>query len=422
MRNLVKSIIIILIFSFVAAATETTWRHPGFEVAQYDINFTSVFNISELRVLEWGLNTSTPSVSEANRAKMYYDNNQKRIMQSIDGGTYEATATNLTVNFYSGNASNITTGTLADARLSQNFTIQQGKESPEADGATAVGYRTLASQISSAYWNTAFGDIVLSNATTGSYNTGVGRGVLSRLISGSGNAGTGANALYFTTYGNDNTAVGQDALYRNINGSSNVAVGSDCLQANTNGTSNVCVGNRALYTYNQITTQTDSNVAVGDNAMYSTTTGRQNVAIGGLAGETTNPANANKNGSRNVWIGYNAGKVGTTQLYDTVAIGESATAMYNNTWTIGKDRSIQAIREITNGALGTATLVSGSVVVPNTNITVNTRIFLTINTPGGTPGAVYVGGRNAGVNFYINSTSASDTSTVAYLLIEGGNP
>lgn len=68
--------------------------------------------------------------------------------------------------------------------------------------------------------------------------------------------------------------------------------------------------------------------------------------------------------------------------------------------------------------MGVATLVGGTKVVSNTLVTANTRIFLTCQTPGGTPGALYVAARTANTSFTITSTSGTDTSTVAYLLVE----
>ena len=77
-----------------------------------------------------------------------------------------------------------------------------------------------------------------------------------------------------------------------------------------------------------------------------------------------------------------------------------------------------AIKEGTNAAMGVATLVAGTVVVNNTRITANTRIFLTIQSPAGTLGVVYVSARTAGTSFTITSTSILDTSTVAWMIVE----
>ena len=76
------------------------------------------------------------------------------------------------------------------------------------------------------------------------------------------------------------------------------------------------------------------------------------------------------------------------------------------------------ITEGTNAAMGTATLVAGTKVVNTTKVTANSRIFLTTNTPGGAIGALYVSARTAGTSFTIKSSSATETSTVAWVIIE----
>lgn len=67
---------------------------------------------------------------------------------------------------------------------------------------------------------------------------------------------------------------------------------------------------------------------------------------------------------------------------------------------------------------GVATLAAGVAVVGNTNITANSRIFLTSQEDGGTPGFLRVSARTPGTNFTIQSGSATDTSTVAYFITE----
>ena len=67
--------------------------------------------------------------------------------------------------------------------------------------------------------------------------------------------------------------------------------------------------------------------------------------------------------------------------------------------------------------VGNATLVGGTVTVTNGGVSVNTIIYLSRKTLGGTVGNLsYV--LNAGANFVINSSSASDTSVVSYMLVE----
>jgi hypothetical protein len=76
------------------------------------------------------------------------------------------------------------------------------------------------------------------------------------------------------------------------------------------------------------------------------------------------------------------------------------------------------VKEGTNATMGTATLSGGTATVNTTAVTANSRIFLTIQAPGGTVGAVYVSSRTASTSFVITSTSGSDASVVAWLIIE----
>lgn len=75
------------------------------------------------------------------------------------------------------------------------------------------------------------------------------------------------------------------------------------------------------------------------------------------------------------------------------------------------------VKEGTNLRMGVATLAAGTVTVANTSVTANTRVFLTVQTAGGTQGFLSTT-RVAGTSFTINSTSATETSTVAWLLVE----
>ncbi|MEU8948786.1 hypothetical protein [Streptomyces sp. NPDC048489] len=76
------------------------------------------------------------------------------------------------------------------------------------------------------------------------------------------------------------------------------------------------------------------------------------------------------------------------------------------------------VKEGSNAKMGTAVLVGGIVTVSTTAVASNSRILLTIQVPGGTVGSVYVNTRTAGTSFVIKSTSASDTSTVAWVILD----
>jgi hypothetical protein len=78
-----------------------------------------------------------------------------------------------------------------------------------------------------------------------------------------------------------------------------------------------------------------------------------------------------------------------------------------------------SIKEGTNARMGIATLNgTTAVTVANTSVTAATRIFLTINNPAGTVGSPYTSARVAGTSFDLKSTTAGDTSTVAWMLVE----
>lgn len=76
------------------------------------------------------------------------------------------------------------------------------------------------------------------------------------------------------------------------------------------------------------------------------------------------------------------------------------------------------VKEGSNAKMGTAVLAGGTIVVSTTAVTATSRIQLTSQVLGGTAGAVYVSTRTAGTSFTIVSTSGTDTSTVAWLIVE----
>lgn len=76
------------------------------------------------------------------------------------------------------------------------------------------------------------------------------------------------------------------------------------------------------------------------------------------------------------------------------------------------------LKEGTNARMGTATLVAGAATVNTTEVSASSRIFLTSQTDGGTPGFLRVSARSAGTSFTITSSSGTDTSTVAWMIVE----
>lgn len=77
------------------------------------------------------------------------------------------------------------------------------------------------------------------------------------------------------------------------------------------------------------------------------------------------------------------------------------------------------IKEGTNSKMGWATLSSGTATINTTKVTANSRIFLTNNSPSGTPGFLYISARTAGTSFTVTSSAgAADTSTFAWIIFE----
>lgn len=76
------------------------------------------------------------------------------------------------------------------------------------------------------------------------------------------------------------------------------------------------------------------------------------------------------------------------------------------------------LKEGANATMGRATLVGGTVVVSTTSVGASSEVFLTCQTPGGTPGFLRVSTRTAGTSFTILSSSGTDTSVVAWMIVE----
>lgn len=80
------------------------------------------------------------------------------------------------------------------------------------------------------------------------------------------------------------------------------------------------------------------------------------------------------------------------------------------------------IKEGSNATMGVATLVAGTVTVSTTKVTANSRIFLEVQSLGtvavATPVAITA--RSAGTSFTISSSSLTDTSVIAWMIVEPG--
>lgn len=109
-----------------------------------------------------------------------------------------------------------------------------------------------------------------------------------------------------------------------------------------------------------------------------------------------------------------------TDTYTELAGGQSDGdwTVFGTNLTLGVAGGGLRIKEGTNARMGRATLVGGTVVVATTAVTATSEVFLTCQTPGGTPGFLRVSARTAATSFTILSSSGTDTSVVGWLIVE----
>jgi len=252
-----------------------------------------------------------------------------------------------------------------------------GQTSPGAlldvNGDALINGLTIGMGAGSLAGNTAIGESVLGNATTGSiYNTGVGETALYEATTGEANVAVGARALYNNVAGNNgvaigtnsqryanntatgwtntnvsvgyqslrgsttaadntgtnNVAIGYSSMLSNTSGDSNIAIGYSTLDANTTGTNNVAVGANAL----SENTTGGFNVAVGRHAFFSSVAVDQCTAIGYGSQRYADDTTTNKDGN-NTSVGYNALR-GSPTAADNTGVNNTAvgvTALYDNT-------------------------------------------------------------------------------------------
>lgn len=160
---------------------------------------------------------------------------------------------------------------------------------------------------------------------------------------------------------------------------------------------------------------------VKENILLANATGIQVVSgtgcnlIGNVfVGNTTDVTDS---GTATVRISVAAGKLtfgGDTTLYRSAA---DVLATDDDLAVAVAGKGLR-VKEGANAKMGTAVLVAGSATVATTAVTANSRIFLTAQNSSGAPGELSATARVAGTSFTIGSTSALDTRTVAWMIVE----
>ena len=153
----------------------------------------------------------------------------------------------------------------------------------------------------------------------------------------------------------------------------------------------------------------------GGDSAYVTTLNWLNTQISLFALNTSS-------GSDVLQIGRGGGLPGPTSIeFLTTATAGTGTGVVrggvlsNGKWYLGPSAVASSFSW---RRTGTVALVGGTATVADANVTANTIISLTSQVDGGTPGWLRVSARSAGVSFTITSSSATDTSTVGYEMIE----
>lgn len=108
----------------------------------------------------------------------------------------------------------------------------------------------------------------------------------------------------------------------------------------------------------------------------------------------------------------------TEQPTGSDALDVTGSAVVTGNIKISTAGSGLLVKEGSNARMGVVTLVAGTATVSNTSVTATSRIFLTSQVDGGTPGFVRVSARTAATSFTITSSNAADTSDIAWLIVE----
>lgn len=121
---------------------------------------------------------------------------------------------------------------------------------------------------------------------------------------------------------------------------------------------------------------------------------------------------------------YYSTTVGSTGGVTFNAVGSGSAFTYSDAVTINGDLTLGTagnkifITTGSNASIGTsAAMTAGTITISTTAVSANSKVFLSVATPGGTQGFLSVGTIVAGTSFVINSSGATDTSTVNWWII-----
>ena len=102
---------------------------------------------------------------------------------------------------------------------------------------------------------------------------------------------------------------------------------------------------------------------------------------------------------------------------DSANGGVNVRALGGNGFTLAANTKLSSPVSQAGSIVGSVALVAGAATVATTSVTANSLIYLSRTSLGGAAGFLDISAINAGEDFSIASASGTDTSTVAWLII-----
>jgi len=258
------------------------------------------------------------------------------------------------------NASQLTSGTIPDDRVSGAYTgftdltasgtVSAGNIDANLNASQLTSGTIPDDRVSGAY--TGFTDLTASGTvSTGNVSVTNDAIVHGHTVGRGGgangtNVAIGSGALLQNTTGYNNSAIGVNALYATTTGNNNSAMGVNALRDNIDGVGNNAFGVSAL----EQNTSGVYNTAIGHQAMVLNTTGNNNSALG------LGALYSNSTGNNNSALGQGALYSNSTGTLNTACGSQSL--LSNTTGSLNTATGVYALYYNTTGSNNTATGVN----------------------------------------------------------------
>ena len=204
-----------------------------------------------------------------------------------------------------------------------------GNQTSDTSYNVAIGYQSMFNSSGSGnLYNVGIGFLTLNN-TRGSDNIAIGQRAGVTNNAGSNNVYLGWYAGAYSTTGGTNIAIGYGSGHHILEGNGNILLGQNAGGFNggagiTMGTGNIGIGTETLYTISSSVGAFPVNIAIGFQAGRGLTTGTGNIAMGYRAGYGIGK------GSNNIYIGTDAGGTTPSTLTISSNIGIGGSSLSSN--------------------------------------------------------------------------------------------